>query len=88
MDKAGVSRAAIEETQQLIRKLRADFREEKKRGVVLPGHNMVKAAIERHPAMVRQNQTDSCLPCQKGTQEIHSLAGGTMAWVHLHHDQH
>ena len=27
----------------------------------------MKAAIERHPAMVRENQSDSCLPCQNGT---------------------
>jgi hypothetical protein len=27
----------------------------------------VKAAIARHPAMLRQNQTPGCLPCQNGT---------------------
>jgi len=27
----------------------------------------VKAAIERHPAMLRQNQTARCLRCQNGT---------------------
>jgi hypothetical protein len=63
MAKGGISRAAIEETQQLIKKPRAEVREEKKRGVEFPGHNKVKAAIEIHPAMVCENQTDGCLPC-------------------------
>jgi hypothetical protein len=27
----------------------------------------VKAAIERHPAMVHKNHTAGCLPCQNGT---------------------
>jgi len=67
MAKGGFSRTPIEETQQLIRKPRAEVREEKKRGVQFPGHRKVKAAIERHPAMVYENQTDGCLPCQNGT---------------------
>jgi len=36
-------------------------------GVEFPGHKQVKAAIQRHPAMLRQNQTSSCLPCPDGT---------------------
>jgi len=67
MAKGGFSRAAIEETQQLIMKPCAEVREEKKRGVEFPGHRKVKAAIEKHPAMVYENQTDGCLPCQNGT---------------------
>jgi hypothetical protein len=67
MAKGKISRAAIEETQQLINKPRAKVRQEKMRGVEFPGRNKVKAAIERHPAMVRENQTDGCLPCQNGT---------------------
>ena len=67
MAKGGISCAAIEETQQQIKKPRAEVREEKKRGVEFPMHNKVKAAIEWHPAMVRENQTDGCLPCQTGT---------------------
>jgi len=67
MAKGGFSRAAIEEMQQLIKKPHAEVREEKKRGVEFPGHNKVKAAIERHQAMVQENQTDGCLPCQNGT---------------------
>jgi len=65
--KEGFSRAAIEETKYLIKKPRAKVREEKKRGVEFPGHKKVKAAIQRHPAMLRHNQTPGCLPCQNGT---------------------
>jgi len=64
--KAGFSHAAIEEKQQLITEPRGEVREEKKQGVVFPGHNKVKAAIERHPATIRENQTDRCLPCHHG----------------------
>ena len=67
MAKGGFSHAAIEETQQLIKTPHAEVREGKKRGVEFPGHNKVKAAIERHPAMVRENQMDGCLHCQNGT---------------------
>jgi hypothetical protein len=67
MAKGGFSHAAVQETQYLIKKPRAEVREEKKRGVVFPGHNKVKAAIARHPAMLRQNQTPRCHPCQNGT---------------------
>jgi len=63
MAKGGFRCTAIEETQQLIKKPRAEVREEKTQGVECPGHNKVKAVIERHPAMVRENQTDGCLPC-------------------------
>jgi hypothetical protein len=67
MAKEGFSRAAIEETKYLIKKLRAKIREDKKPGVQFPGHKKVKAAIQRHPAMFRQNQMSGCLPCQNGT---------------------
>jgi len=67
MAKEGFSRAAIEETKYLIKKPRAEVREEKKRGVECPGHKEVKAAKQRHPAMLRHNQTPGCLPCQNGT---------------------
>jgi len=46
MAKGGFSRAAIGEMQQLIKKPRAELREEKKWGVVFPRHNKEKAAIE------------------------------------------
>jgi len=67
MAKEGFSRATTEETQRLVKKPHAEVWEEKKWGVVFPGRNKVKAAIERNPAMVRENRTDGCLPCQNGT---------------------
>jgi len=67
MAKEGFSRAAIEETKYRIKKPPAKVQEEKKQGVEFPGHNKVKAAIQRHPAMLRQNQTSGCLPCRNGT---------------------
>jgi len=67
MAKEGFSRAAIEETKYLIKKPHAEVWEEKKRGVEFPGHEKVKAAIQRQPAMLCQNQTSGCLPCQNGT---------------------
>jgi len=66
MTKEGFSRATIEETKYLIQKPRAEVWDETKRGVKFPGHKRVKATIERHPAMLRQNQTSGCLPCQFG----------------------
>jgi len=67
MAKEGFLRAAIEETKYLIKKPRAEVREEKKRGVEFPGHKQVKAAIQRHLAMLRHDQTPGCLPCHNGT---------------------
>jgi len=67
MAKEGFSRAAIEETKYLIKKPRAEVREEKKRGVEFPGPRKVKAAIQRHRAILRHNQLPGCLPCQNGT---------------------
>jgi len=52
MAKEGFSCSAIEETKYLIKKPRAEVREEKKRGVEFPGHKKVKAAIQRHLAIV------------------------------------
>jgi len=69
MAKGGFSRAAIEETQQLIKKPHAQVREEKKRGVEFPGHQKVKAAKERHPAMVYTHHTAGCRQCQNGTAQ-------------------
>ena len=67
MAKEGFSRTAIGETHQLTQKPCAIVREEKQVVVEFSGHRMVKAAIERHPAMICENQTDSCLPCQNST---------------------
>jgi len=70
MAKEGFSCTAMEVTQQVIKKPWAEVRREKKWADVIPGHNNGKAAIECHLAMVRENQTDGCLPCQNGTAKI------------------
>jgi hypothetical protein len=67
MPNGGFSHTAIEETEQVIKKALAEVREEMQRGVEFPGHNQVIVAMERHPAMVCENQTDSCLRCHNGT---------------------
>jgi len=66
MAKEEFSHTVIKETQKLIKTPVAQVREEKKRDVVFPGHNKVNSAIETNPAMVQENQTDGCLPCQNG----------------------
>jgi hypothetical protein len=68
--KGGFSDAVIEEKQQLNIKPGSKDREGKKRGVKFAGHQKVKAAVERHPAMVYKNHTARCLPCQNGTAKI------------------
>jgi len=67
MAKDGFSRTAIEKMKYLIKKQRVKVQEEKKRDVEFPGHNKVEAAIQRHPAMLRHNQTSGFLLCQNGT---------------------
>ena len=67
MAKEGFSHAAIEGLKYVIKKPRTEVREEKMRGDEFPGHKQVKAAIQRHPAMLRQIQTLGFLPCQNGT---------------------
>jgi len=67
--KGGFLRAAREETHIQIKKPRAEVPEKKKWGVEFPGHKNVKVAIERHPAMLWENQTDGYLPCQNDTAQ-------------------
>jgi len=67
MTKEGFLCAAIGETQQLIKKPLTEVQGEKKWGVVFPGHNKVKAATEKHPSMVCENQLDGHLPWQNDT---------------------
>jgi len=69
--KESFSHGALEETQLLIKNPRVEVREEKKLGVEIPGDQKVKAAIERHAAILRQNHTDTavCLPSQNGTKK-------------------
>jgi len=67
MAKGELPHAAKEEFQHLIKNPPSKVREETKRGVAFPGHELVKAAIGRHPAMVQEYRTDGCLPCKHGT---------------------
>jgi len=67
MAKGEISCAMIEEKQYLVKIPYAEVWEDKKQDVKFPEHKTVKAAIERHPAMLRQNQTDVFLPCHNGT---------------------
>jgi hypothetical protein len=67
MAKGGFSGGAIEETQHLIKKPHNDVPEEMKQCFLFPGHDKVKAAMERHPAMLHQNHTPGCLRCQHHT---------------------
>jgi hypothetical protein len=74
MAKKGFSRATIEEMKYLIERPRAEVPGEMKQGVEFPVHKKVKAAIQRHPAMLRQTQTSGCLSCQNGTaKNLHTL---------------
>jgi hypothetical protein len=65
--KEDFSRTVIKETKYLCKKPHTKVREEKKQGIDSPGNRQVKAEIQRHPAMLHQNHTSSCLPCQNGT---------------------
>jgi len=70
MAKAGFSRSAIEELQNLIRNPRAEVQGKRKRGFQLAGHKHLKAAIERHLAILCQNHPTPWLPCQNGTTKF------------------
>jgi hypothetical protein len=65
--KKDFSRTVIKETKYHFKKPPTKVREEKKQGIESPGNEQVKAAIQRHPAMLHQNHTSSCLACQNGT---------------------
>jgi hypothetical protein len=67
MAKEGFLRATTEETKYLIKKPHTEVRKEKKRGIEFPGHNKVKAAIQRHTEMLHHNLTSGCLSCHNGT---------------------
>jgi len=70
MAKGGFLCAAIEETQYLIKKLCAEVREDIEWDFESPGHQKVKAGIERHTDMLRQNHTVRCLTSQNGAANI------------------
>jgi len=67
MAKGGFSRTAIEETPYLIKRTGQEVRDEKKWGVKFAGHKEMKAAIDRHSVMLRQNHTAGCLPSHNRT---------------------
>jgi len=67
MAEGGFSCSMIEGTQYLIKQPGAKGWWEKKQAVEFPWHNDVKPAMERHPAMFGENQSDGCLRCQHGT---------------------
>jgi len=67
MAKGEISCATMEETHLLIKKPHAEVREVKKQGVEFPRHRKAKAPMERHLAMVHENQTDGFLPCENST---------------------
>jgi len=67
MANEGFLLTAVEETEHLITNPRAEVREEMQQCVKFPWHRKVKAAIQRHPAMICENQKSGCLPCQNGT---------------------
>jgi len=48
MAKWGFARAAIEQTQQLIKNPSTEVQEEEKQGVQFPGPRTVESVIERH----------------------------------------
>jgi len=54
----------------VIKKPLAVVPEEKRQGVESPRHKLMHTAIERDPAMLRQNHTSGCLPCQNGSAKI------------------
>ena len=67
MAQGGFSHTAIEETQHLVEKPRAEVPDQKKQEVEIPGDQKVKATMERHPAMVYKNHQAGCLTCQDCT---------------------
>jgi len=67
MAKGGFSQRVIEETRHPIKNFHAKVSEERKRGDEFPGDGKMKAAIERHPAMLLENDTNGCLPSKNDT---------------------
>jgi len=95
MAKEGFLWATIEETQYMIKKPRGKVREEKMQGDEFPGRRKVKAARQRHPAMIDQNPLDSASLAKTGPQRIRRHPGGTKQcmhvhqnWCHLHSERH
>jgi hypothetical protein len=69
--------ATIEEMHKLIKKPQGDVRAEMLRGVLFPGHHMVKVAIEPHWQWFRITKPMAALNAKFAPQRIHHHAGGT-----------
>jgi hypothetical protein len=67
MAKVGFLRTTIEKIEFVIKQPRAKFEEVKKWGAELPERKLMKAVVERHLAILRQNDMRRCLPCQNIT---------------------
>jgi len=67
MAHGGLSGAAMQEWQHQNNQHPAEVREEKMWEDGFPTHQNVKVAMVRHLAMLHEDQTDGCLPCQHGT---------------------
>jgi hypothetical protein len=67
MAEGGFSCTAIEKTLELIMQPHTEFLQEKQWEVEFPVHQLVKAVIERHPAMVYTNHTAGFLLGWNGT---------------------
>jgi hypothetical protein len=83
MAKGGFSRSAVEEIQYLIKKPRAEVREEKQQSSEFPGHHKVKAGIARNRAMLRQTRLPDVFLAKMAQQRIHRRAADTIEQVHL-----
>jgi hypothetical protein len=83
MAKEGFSCAAIEETKYLIKKPRAEVREEKKWGVKFPGHKKVKAAIKDTRQCFVITKRPAAFLAKMAPQRIRRHAGDANEQVHL-----
>jgi hypothetical protein len=63
----GFSHTSIDVTQCLVNKQHTKFREVQKWGIAFAGDTMLKAAIERHPAMLRHNKMNRFFSRQRVT---------------------
>jgi len=89
MAKGGYLLAATKETQQPFKNPRANVREEKTRGVEFPGHEKVKAAIQRHPAAPPPHSpsppgTPPVPPCDTDGNESYEIECMPSKCVYLH----
>jgi hypothetical protein len=77
MAKGEFLRSPIQITQQLMQKPGTTVRNATNPGFECPSHHKVKAVIKSHPAMVDNNQLNSCVTCQIGMAK-----NAQMSWSH------